>query len=106
MLIERHGLPDFLKLDIEGLEEAALQGLSQQPGLVSFEFLAGRTDLAARCLDRLQAIGDWSFNVSRGESLVLEWADFTGRPVLDAWLEGHDGEDFSGDIYARRETAP
>lgn len=106
MLIERHGLPDFLKLDIEGLEEAALQGLSRQPGLVSFEFLAGRVDLAMRCLDRLQAIGNWSFNVSRGESLVLEWADFTDRSVLDDWLAAHDGEDFSGDIYARREPAP
>ena len=105
MLIERHGLPDFLKLDIEGLEEAALQGLSRQPGLVSFEFLAGRTDVASRCLDRLQAIGEWSFNVSRGESLVLEWGNFTDRPALDAWLEAHEGEDFSGDIYARREAA-
>ncbi len=103
MLVDRHGLPDFLKLDIEGLEEAALRGLSRPPGLVSFEFLAGRVDLAARCLDRLQAIGAWSYNISRGESLALEWPGFVHRSALDAWLGDHAGLDFSGDIYARLE---
>ena len=101
-LIARHGLPDFLKLDIEGLEEAALQGLSRAPGLVSFEFLAGRMATAQACLARLQALGDWSFNVSRGESLELEWPHFVDRQRLDAWLAAHAGQDFSGDIYARR----
>lgn len=101
-LIARHGLPDFLKLDIEGLEEEALKGLSRAPGLVSFEFLAGRIDTARACLDRLDALADWSFNLSRGESLELEWPNFVDRPKLEAWLDAHDGQDFSGDIYAKR----
>lgn len=102
LLIERHGLPDFLKLDIEGLEEAALAGLSRAPGLLSFEFLAGRMASAGSCLDRLEAIGGWTFNLSIGESLELEWPDFVPRERLDAWLAARAGEDFSGDIYARR----
>jgi FkbM family methyltransferase len=102
MLIARHGLPDFLKLDIEGLEEAALGGLSRAPGLVSFEFLAGRIEAAKRCLDRLAMLAEWDFNVSRGESLVLEWPEFVDRASLDGWLEAHAGQDFSGDVYARR----
>jgi FkbM family methyltransferase len=102
-LIDRHGLPDFLKLDIEGLEEAALQGLSQAPGLVSFEFLAGRPESARACLDRLETLAVWSFNLSRGESLELEWPDFVDRGRLEAWLDAHAGQDFSGDIYARRQ---
>ena len=101
-LIARHGLPDFLKLDIEGLEEAALQGLSHAPGLVSFEFLAGRIEPARACLDRLAELGAWSFNVSRGESLELEWPNFVDRQRLDGWLAAHAGQDFSGDIYAKR----
>lgn len=105
-LVARHGLPDFLKLDIEGLEEAALAGLSQAPGLVSFEFLAGRVDTARACLDRLDRLGRWSFNLSRGESLELEWPAFGDRPRLDAWLDRHAGQDFSGDIYARRLDGP
>jgi len=101
-LIARHGLPDFLKLDIEGLEEAALRGLSRAPGLVSFEFLAGRLAAARACLDRLEELADWSYNVSRGESLELEWTRFVDRAALEAWLALHSGQDFSGDIYAKR----
>lgn len=32
-----HGLPDFLKVDVEGHEEAVFEGLSQAPPLTSFE---------------------------------------------------------------------
>lgn len=101
-LIARHGLPDFIKLDIEGLEEAALAGLSRAPGLVSFEFLAARPEATRRCLDRLEALAQWRFNLSRGESLELEWPDFRPRAAVEAWLDSHDGQDFSGDVYARR----
>lgn len=101
-LILRHGLPDFLKLDIEGLEEAALAGLTRAPKLLSFEFLAGRMADAEQCLDRLEAIGAWTWNLSIGESLELEWPDFGPRDRLDAWLAARADEDFSGDIYARR----
>ncbi|MEZ5866021.1 MAG: FkbM family methyltransferase [Geminicoccaceae bacterium] len=103
LLVARHGLPDFLKLDIEGLEEEALAGLTHSPKLLSFEFLAGRTASAGRCLDRLEAIGSWAYNISIGESLELEWPDFVPRARLDAWLAARAGEDFSGDIYARLE---
>ena len=103
LLVERHGPPDFIKLDIEGLEEEALAGLTRAPKLLSFEFLAGRTASAGRCLDRLEALGHWAYNLSIGESLELEWPDFVPRDRLDAWLAARAGEDFSGDIYARLE---
>lgn len=103
LLVERHGLPDFIKLDIEGLEEEALAGLTRPPRLLSFEFLAGRSASAGRCLDRLEAIGRWTFNLSIGESLELAWPDFGPRDRLGAWLAARAGEDFSGDIYARLE---
>ena len=36
----------------EGLEEAALRGLSRAPGLVSFEFLAGRIEAPGTRVNR------------------------------------------------------
>ncbi|MCB2055944.1 MAG: FkbM family methyltransferase [Geminicoccaceae bacterium] len=102
-LIAAHGMPDFVKLDVEGMEEAALRGLSRPPRLLSFEFLAARPDATRRCLDRLGALAGWRYNLSRGESLTMHWPAWVERAVLQQWLDAHAGEDFSGDIYARRD---
>ncbi len=104
-LIAEHGRPDFLKIDIEGLEEAALAGLSQPVPLLSFEFLAGAVPRAKAALARLHRLADWRFNVSRGESLAFEFDGWIHRAALEDWLDGIAGQDFSGDIYARLERS-
>ena len=101
-LAERYGMPDFIKLDIEGMELAALQGMCFAPRMISFEFLAGRTDDAMACIDRLEQLADWRYNLSTGESLSMQWPDWRSSAALASWLEEHAGRDFSGDIYARR----
>jgi FkbM family methyltransferase len=100
-LVARHGRPDFVKIDIEGLEERALAGLSRPVPLLSFEFLAGAVPRAKAALARLDELGDWRFNVSRGESLAFEFDAWLHRHALEDWLDGVAGRDFSGDIYAR-----
>jgi len=104
-LIAEHGRPDFIKIDIEGLEEAALEGLSQPVALLSFEFLAGAVPRAKAALRRLDRLGDWRFNLSRGESLAFEFEAWVHRAALEDWLDGIAGQDFSGDIYAKLERS-
>jgi FkbM family methyltransferase len=104
-LVAAHGRPDFLKIDIEGLEEAALAGLSRPVPLLSFEFLAGAVPRAQAAIARLDQLADWRFNVSKGESLTFEFEHWVHRPALEDWLAGIAGQDFSGDIYARWERS-
>ena len=105
-LVERHGLPDFCKIDVEGMEAEILAGLSVPVPLVALEYLPAALDIALACVARLDSLGHYAYNFSRGES---------HRFALDAWTDGAalgealraavlDGA--SGDLYARLLTPP
>lgn len=101
-LIARHGRPDFCKIDVEGSELAVLEGLSIPLPLLSFEYIPATREMSLACIDRLQALGDYRYNWSAGE---------TQRLASDVWLDGVEmtarlGQmgvnERSGDLYARR----
>ncbi len=73
MLIAKHGLPGFIKIDVEGNEKNVLSGLTHPVNYVSFEvllpeFLAD----AIACMDMLMQLNkNTRFNYAIEEELVL-----------------------------------
>ncbi len=59
-LIRAHGVPRFIKIDIEGYEAEALRGLSQPVFALSIEFVPMMRINAEAALDRLMQLGDYS----------------------------------------------
>lgn len=101
-LFDRYGKPNYVKIDVEGFEEAVLDGMSWQPDLLSFEFHFETPDSTIRCLSKPCVSADSMFSVIVGEpshSMSLKWIslDQVMRLVTD-----QERDAGFGDIFVRR----
>jgi len=99
-LVQRHGTPRFIKIDVEGYEPHVLRGLSRPVPVLSFEFTLIQIALAEACIDRLSALGFDRFNFSLGESHQWAFDEPVGAQRLVDRLMALPVEANSGDVYA------
>ena len=101
-LIKIYGLPNYIKIDVEGFELDVLLGLSQKTGIISFEFTSEFLDQSIKCLNHLKKIGYKEFNLSIGESrkFFFEWSN-ADNLILNLTNESKKNKLLWGDIYCK-----
>ncbi|MGC5022059.1 FkbM family methyltransferase [Micromonospora sp. DT47] len=98
-LVAEYGVPAFVKIDVEGFEDAVLEGLSRPPPALSFEFTTIERPVAQRCLDRLTALGFNGFNIALGDTMSLALQQWTSAEGMAAHLLSLPHAVNSGDVY-------
>jgi len=103
-LIERYGVPRFIKIDVEGHEAAVIRGLSHCVDCISFEYNPGLIDEAKKAANWLRLLSpEYRWNYCVGEQLdyVLNGHVTHDEFLLDV-LPAIDAQGCWGDIYAMR----
>ena len=127
----QYGMPDFVKIDVEGSELDILKAFDVLPESLCFEFLPMDRQNAFDCIEYLDAHHQWKWNFVKGESYRNVFSSFIRAPLKNRfcilekikpetrmdflevptnktkllnYLESLRDDTQSGDVYATRIT--
>lgn len=79
-LIELYGLPELIKIDVEGGEYECISSLTQKVNLICFEWASELNDITIKCLNHLSNLGFQKFYIQNGDN-------YTFRPSENSYYD-------------------
>lgn len=93
-----YGLPDYVKIDVEGHEWKILKAMRLRPRFISFEFSRENLEMAEDIMGHLAPA---RFNVSLYSNQKLELKEWVMPNSILAYIEDHKDSRLCGDIFVR-----
>ena len=104
ILINKYGLPGFIKIDVEGSEPLVLKGLTRRVACLSFETLL--PDYIAEMRDCLSTINNLDqsalYNIARDEKLLL--THFISKKELEEWAKSYQEDTYTFEIIVKMQV--
>ena len=94
--IQEFGIPDFIKIDVEGYELEVLSGLTNPIRCISIEFAAENIENTYECIDYMSSLSEVTFQYSTGESMKFD---------LPMWVSDKEMKRFLADISDQNKMA-
>jgi FkbM family methyltransferase len=79
-LIEQYGLPDLIKIDVEGGEYECIRSLTKKNKLLCFEWASETNTITFNCIDYLYKLGYTQYHIQMGD-------DYLFRPKEDDFYD-------------------
>ena len=74
-LIEQYGIPDLIKIDVEGGEYECIVSLTQKVKLLCFEWASEVNDITFKCIDYLLSLGYTQFYIQNQDDYLFRPGD-------------------------------
>jgi FkbM family methyltransferase len=98
--IKQFGLPQFIKIDVEGFELEVVQGLRRIVKALSLEVVPEYLEGTYRSIEWIETFGSYEFQFSIGESMEFVFDRWIPSSGIRDWLAAMP-LDLFGDLYAR-----
>lgn len=106
-MIRKYGIPQYVKIDVEGYELEVLEGLSRCIPLLSFEYHRDNEADVAKvhtCLRRLERFGPLAINLTPAERCIFHYRGWVDLPTFLNDFPHSFADDFAyryGDVFVR-----
>ena len=86
-LIESYGMPELVKIDVEGGEDKCITSLTQKVPQLCFEWASETNDVTFKCLDHLISLGYSNFYLQMNDNYTFRPTSYSSFEELKTKLD-------------------